>query len=299
MLLGSSGWNADHLQTLGWVRPTHHPRSWTSRARTLLGVSDYESLVELAAKGMAERDNRPMPMSVTTPEAFYEVMARAALDAAGLQALLEELARAEQELKMAEVGPTLPMKADSGTLVLEQPPAAARSGHENGVVDTRNRRDRRTSKTENARLRREWTTTAENRLAVVTAAVERLRKAFNIAREMPSEASAEVASEVMTGCDSLGDWLKNTRVPRGLGKAEGELGAAVGVYRNAAIVYRNLGNVDGYQRSARLNACAMLLEQGDYHVETFVVALAKRLRDDLGFERRSTGESRTLGGAVP
>jgi hypothetical protein len=65
-------------------------------------MSDYEWLVELAAKGMAERDNHPMPRSVTTPEAFYEVMARAALDAVGLQALLEELAGAVQELENAD-----------------------------------------------------------------------------------------------------------------------------------------------------------------------------------------------------
>ena len=56
-------------------------------------------MVELAAKGLAERDNHPLPKSVTTLRAFYEVMARAALDAAGIQALLEDLARAEQKLK--------------------------------------------------------------------------------------------------------------------------------------------------------------------------------------------------------
>jgi hypothetical protein len=63
-------------------------------------VSDYEWLVELAAKGLRERDNHPMPMSVTTPEAFYEVMARAALDAMGLPALLEQAAQTERELEI-------------------------------------------------------------------------------------------------------------------------------------------------------------------------------------------------------
>ena len=136
-------------------------------------------------------------------------------------------------------------------------------------------------------------------LAVVTDAVKRLRKDFNIAREIPSEASVEVASELVTGCDSLSEWLNSTRVPRRLGKAEGELGAAAGVYRNAALVYLSLENVEGYRRSARSNSCTRLLEQGNYHVEMFVAALAKKLGDDLGFERRSTGESRTSGGAVP
>jgi hypothetical protein len=65
-------------------------------------VSDYEWHVQLAAKGMAERDNHPMPKSVTTPEAFYEVMAAAALDFAGFPALLERVARAERELEIIE-----------------------------------------------------------------------------------------------------------------------------------------------------------------------------------------------------
>jgi hypothetical protein len=67
-----------------------------------LFTRNYEWLVKLAAKGLAERDNHPMPKSVTTPEAFYAVMARAALDAIGLAALLERVARAEQKLRYAD-----------------------------------------------------------------------------------------------------------------------------------------------------------------------------------------------------
>jgi hypothetical protein len=62
-------------------------------------VSDYELQVQLAAKGMAERDNRPMPKSVTTPEDFYQIMAAAALDAIGFRDLLERVARAERNLE--------------------------------------------------------------------------------------------------------------------------------------------------------------------------------------------------------
>jgi hypothetical protein len=68
----------------------------------VVSMSDYECYVELAAKGMGERDNHPMPKSVTTPEAFYEVMAGAALDAVGLRALLERLVRAERELEITQ-----------------------------------------------------------------------------------------------------------------------------------------------------------------------------------------------------
>jgi len=62
-------------------------------------VSDYEWYVELAGKGLAQRDKFPMPPSVTTPEAFYEIMGGAALDAIGLRALLNRMAQAERNLE--------------------------------------------------------------------------------------------------------------------------------------------------------------------------------------------------------
>jgi hypothetical protein len=163
MLLRLKSVKADHRHTLGWAGRTDHPRFSMNPARTLLGMSDYEWLVELAAKGMAERDNHPVPKSVTTPEAFYEVMARAALDAIGLQALLEELARAEQELKNADEGSTLAVNAETATTLPEEPsvvpqyvlsvPPVTRIGYENGVLATPSRHERGTGKAENARLR--------------------------------------------------------------------------------------------------------------------------------------------------
>ena len=63
---------------------------------------DYEWLVDLAAKGLAERDDHPMPTSVTTPKALNQVMGRAALDAIGLPALLERVARAERKLRISD-----------------------------------------------------------------------------------------------------------------------------------------------------------------------------------------------------
>jgi hypothetical protein len=126
-------------------------------------MSDYEWLVELAAKGIAERDNHPMPKSVTTPEAFYEIIARAALDAIGLQALLEELAQAEQELKRTDEGSDLAVDADTGTPLPEEPSDSPQYvlnvtpvthiGYENYVLDAPDRREQGTRKAENARLR--------------------------------------------------------------------------------------------------------------------------------------------------
>ena len=126
-------------------------------------MSDYQSLVELAAKGMAERDNHPVPKSVTTPEAFYEIMASAALDAIGLQTLLEEVARAEQELRKADEGSNLAVNADTTTppgdssvfpdYELSEPPVT-RMGYEGGVVAGPSRGERERGRAENARLRR-------------------------------------------------------------------------------------------------------------------------------------------------
>ncbi len=62
-------------------------------------ASDYEWYVELAGKGLAQRDKFPMPPSVTTPEGFYGIMAGAALDAIGLRALLNRMAQAERNLE--------------------------------------------------------------------------------------------------------------------------------------------------------------------------------------------------------
>jgi hypothetical protein len=95
----------------------------------------------------------------------------------------------------------------------------------------------------------------------------------------PSGTAAAAASEVLNACDGLASWLDSSRAPRGFGKAEGELGAAAGVYRNSAIAFRSLPDTDVDQRRARSNACAALLEQGDYHVETFAEILAKTLGD--------------------
>jgi|HubBroStandDraft_6_1064221.scaffolds.fasta_scaffold945100_2 hypothetical protein len=47
-------------------------------------LSDFERYVQLAAQGLAKRETYPLPTSVKTPEAFYVVMACAALDATGL-----------------------------------------------------------------------------------------------------------------------------------------------------------------------------------------------------------------------
>jgi hypothetical protein len=111
----------------------------------------------------------------------------------------------------------------------------------------------------------------------VTQAVDNLRGFFLGEPETSSETDEAVASQVVSACTNLNEWLRSGHAPRGFAKAGGELGAAAGVYRNAAVAFKSLAGVDGDQREARANACATLLEQGDHHVEIFVAALAKKV----------------------
>jgi hypothetical protein len=63
-------------------------------------MSEYGRYVEASAKGIAERDTYPMPRSVATRKAFYEIMADAALEAIDLRSLMESLPRADRQLKI-------------------------------------------------------------------------------------------------------------------------------------------------------------------------------------------------------
>jgi hypothetical protein len=113
----------------------------------------------------------------------------------------------------------------------------------------------------------------------VMQAVDNLRGAFQADPARCSEADEAVAADVLSACSNLRDWLQSGHTPRGFARAGGELGAAGGVYRNAAVAFKSLAHVHGDQRHARSHACATLLEQGDHHVEVFVAALAKKLGD--------------------
>ena len=95
-LVGEHHMGGDHVSD----RSDHPSAIDTQTALTLCPVLDYKQQVKLAAKGLAEHDNHPMPKSVTTPDAFYEVMAAAVLDAIDLPALLERVTRAERELEI-------------------------------------------------------------------------------------------------------------------------------------------------------------------------------------------------------
>jgi hypothetical protein len=127
--------------------------------------------------------------------------------------------------------------------------------------------------------RRYWAATAKEHLATVVDAVAALRSAFDALAEIAPDTAAELASTAVDACGGLTNWLGGLRAPKGLGKAEGELGAVAGVYRNAAIAFRSLVDAEVEQREARSSACATMLEQGDHHVETFVAILERKVGD--------------------
>lgn len=127
--------------------------------------------------------------------------------------------------------------------------------------------------------RRNWARAANEHLRAVTQAVDRLREVFQTELATPSETDVAVASHVVSACSKLNGWLGSSHAPRGFAKASGELGAAAGVYRNAAVAFKSLEDVDGDQREARSKACATLLDQGDHHVSIFLAAVAKKIGD--------------------
>jgi|SRR5579862_4701919 len=121
--------------------------------------------------------------------------------------------------------------------------------------------------------RRRWADGAEQQLAALGAAARSLRDAFET-EEVPSAApDTDPASVVLDACAALASWLAVAPAPRGVGKAAAELGAAAGVYRNAAVAYRSLADTEAEAREARQAACAAMLDQGDLHMQVSAALL--------------------------
>jgi hypothetical protein len=128
--------------------------------------------------------------------------------------------------------------------------------------------------------RRQWAGSAQERLTTLVQAVTILRRAFEGGPGSDLGDVADPSEEVVRSCDQLASWLAGAKAPRGLGKAEGELGAAAGVFRNAAFIYRSLGDAGEEARSARTAAFAKALDAGDDLVRAFLATLAKRVPID-------------------
>lgn len=134
-----------------------------------------------------------------------------------------------------------------------------------------------TAELERDAARRQWAAGAQGHLDALVDAVGNLRAAFETA---PTEGQPheETSDRVLEACAALAGWLTGNKAPRGLGKAEGELGAVGGVYRNAAFAFRGLEEGGAEARAPRVAACATMLDQGDHHVEVFRNLVAKKVK---------------------
>ena len=120
-----------------------------------------------------------------------------------------------------------------------------------------------------------WAAVAQERLAAVIEAAGALRKGLEAALGGQAGPPGEVPDAVVASCAELSRWLAASKAPSGLGRAEGELRAAVGTYRNAAYAFRTLTDAADDVWRARAAACATMLDQGDHHVESFRAVLAR------------------------
>jgi hypothetical protein len=77
--------------------------------------------------------------------------------------------------------------------------------------------------------RRQWAASAQAHLNAIVGAVGALRKAFEAGGGIGAEEVDRLASEVVSACGDLTNWLGGAHAPRGLAKAQGELGAVAGV----------------------------------------------------------------------
>jgi hypothetical protein len=117
--------------------------------------------------------------------------------------------------------------------------------------------------------KRRWTDGALERLRSLTGAAAPLREAFESGARLDPDLCVHVTSPVLGASAATTQWLEGSRAPRGLRRAEAELGATAGVYRNAAVAFTSLADADPGQLARRRAACLRLLDQGEHHVELF------------------------------
>jgi hypothetical protein len=124
--------------------------------------------------------------------------------------------------------------------------------------------------------KRQWLEGAVEQVQPLIDAAALLRSALNQAPTASVGRNDMQSAEVLSAATSLLRWLEAPRAPRGLRKAEAELGATAGVYRNAAVAFSSLADAGPDQHTARSVACVRLLDQGDHHVDLFMAIVDKK-----------------------
>ena len=124
--------------------------------------------------------------------------------------------------------------------------------------------------------KRQWLEGALEQVRPLIAAAALLRNALDRTATAPVGRNDTQSAEVLAASTSLLRWLEAPRAPRGLRKAEAELGATAGVYRNAAVAFASLADAGPDQQTARRAACVKLLDQGDHHADLFTTIVDKK-----------------------
>jgi hypothetical protein len=124
--------------------------------------------------------------------------------------------------------------------------------------------------------KRQWLEGALAQVQPLIAAAALLRHAFDQAPPTSVGQNDMQSAKVLAATTSLLRWLAAPRAPRGLRKAEAELGATAGVYRNAAVAFSSLADAEPHQHAARCAACVKLLDQGDHHADLFLAIVDKK-----------------------
>lgn len=85
----------------------------------------------------------------------------------------------------------------------------------------------------------------------------------------PSTRAEVRGTDLVEACAALDAWIEATPAPAGRDAAEGELRAAVGVFRNAAFASRSLDPAAPDQWAARVAVCRDMLGRGVDHVARY------------------------------
>ncbi len=119
-----------------------------------------------------------------------------------------------------------------------------------------------------------WSVAALDRLEPVVTASLRVRSGFTHGGDA-AEAATDLAAELLAACIALRSWLDEAPAPRDEEEAEAELLAAAGVFKNAALLFRNLDEAEAERRAARFAACESMLIQGAHHIDEFLAAIGR------------------------
>lgn len=119
---------------------------------------------------------------------------------------------------------------------------------------------------------RTWTVDARYRFGPVMEAASRLQVTLDTGVDPASWRwrAIDPGSAVVASCSDVLAWLRAWPPPDGAERADAELRAAIGVFRNAAFVYRELVKANASREDALTETCRSMLLRGGEHARAFL-----------------------------